>query len=112
MGLLTWWKRVRDARTRVLTEDALKHMHACEWRGARATTTSVGGALRLSPRQVVRLCQRMQERGWIELAGSGLRLTDDGERVALQVIRAHRLWEQHLAEEILSPRQGQMDQDI
>lgn len=99
MGLLTWWKRVRDANTRVPAEDALKHMHACEWRGAQATTTSLGGALRLSPRQVVRLCQRMQERGWIELAGTGLRLTAAGERVALQVIRAHRLWERYLVDE-------------
>jgi DtxR family Mn-dependent transcriptional regulator len=99
MGLLSWWKRAREAHTRVLAEDALKHMHACEWRGAQATTTSLGGALRLSPRRVVRLCQRMQEHGWIESAGSGLRLTSAGERVALQVIRAHRLWERYLVDE-------------
>ncbi|MCP3904320.1 MAG: DtxR family transcriptional regulator [Planctomycetes bacterium] len=99
MGLFTWWARVRGARTRVLTEDALKHMHACEWRSAQATTASLSGALRLSPRKVVRLCQRMQEQGWIEVAGSGLRLTATGQRVALQVIRAHRLWERYLVDE-------------
>jgi DtxR family Mn-dependent transcriptional regulator len=83
----------------VLAEDALKHMHACEWRGAQATTMSLAGALRLSPRKTVRLCQRMEEQGWIESAGRGLRLTAAGERVALQVIRAHRLWERYLVDE-------------
>jgi DtxR family Mn-dependent transcriptional regulator len=99
MGLLAWWKRVQEARMRVLAEDALKHMHACEWRGAQATTASLSGALRLSPRRVIRLCQRMQEHGWIEFARSGLRLTADGEHMALQVIRAHRLWERYLVDE-------------
>lgn len=93
------WISMHRGRTRILVEDALKHLHACEWRGARATTTSLSGALRLSPRRVLRLCQRMQEHGWLEPAGSAVQLTAAGERIALQVIRAHRLWERYLVDE-------------
>jgi DtxR family Mn-dependent transcriptional regulator len=99
MSLHTWWKRIRDAHTRVLAEDALKHVHECEWRDVQATLTSVAGALGLSRRRTIRLCQRMHERGWIEIAEGGLRLTAAGERIALQVIRAHRLWERYLVDE-------------
>jgi DtxR family Mn-dependent transcriptional regulator len=34
----------------------------------------------------------------LTLGEEGMRLTPSGERYALNVIRAHRLWEQHLAE--------------
>jgi DtxR family Mn-dependent transcriptional regulator len=106
MSLLAWWKRLRRTRQRVLIEDALKHLHACEWQGHRATTDSLAGALELTRRAVVRLSARLQSQGWVSLAEGGLRLTPDGARLALQVIRAHRLWERYLADEARMPLAG------
>jgi DtxR family Mn-dependent transcriptional regulator len=97
---------MRRTRQRVLLEDALKHLHACEWRGLRATTDSLAGALGLSRRVGVRLCARLQSQGWVKLVEGGLGLTPDGERLALQVIRAHRLWERYLADEARMPLAG------
>ena len=103
MSLLGWWTRHRRARQRVLFEDALKHLHAGEWQGRLGTPDSIAGALGLSRRAAVRLCDRMQVRGWLRLAEGGLRLTPAGEHLALQVIRAHRLWERYLADEARMP---------
>jgi DtxR family Mn-dependent transcriptional regulator len=106
MSPLAWWKRLRRTRQRVLIEDALKHLHAAEWHGHRATTDSLAGALELTHRAAVRLSARMQSQGWVKMAEGGLRLTPDGEQLALQVIRAHRLWERYLADEARMPLAG------
>jgi DtxR family Mn-dependent transcriptional regulator len=106
MSPLAWWKRLRRSRHRVLVEDALKHLHTCEWQGHRATTDSLAGALGLSRRAAIRLSARMQSQGWVGLAEGALRLTPEGERLALQVIRAHRLWERYLADEARMPLAG------
>jgi DtxR family Mn-dependent transcriptional regulator len=106
MSPLAWWSRLRATRRRVLIEDALKHLHACEWQGSRATTDSLAGALGLTRRRAIRLGARMQSQGWLTLSGGGLRLTPAGEKLALQVIRAHRLWERYLADEARMPLAG------
>jgi DtxR family Mn-dependent transcriptional regulator len=106
MSPRTWWKRLRWSRQRVQVEDALKHLHTCEWQGHRATTDSLAGALGLSRRAAITLSARMQSQGWVTLAEGGLRLTPDGERLALQIIRAHRLWERYLADEARMPLAG------
>jgi DtxR family Mn-dependent transcriptional regulator len=89
-----------------MIEDALKHLHACEWDGYRATTDSLAGALGLAHRTAIKLCTRLQSQGWVRFAEDGLRLTPAGERLALQVIRAHRLWERYLADEARMPLTG------
>ena len=99
VDLLARWRRLREARQRVLAEDALKHLHACEWRGHPATPDSLAGALRLPSRTAINLIARMEALGWLRSAADGLRLTPEGEQLALQVIRAHRLWERYLADE-------------
>ncbi|MDY7107124.1 MAG: FeoA domain-containing protein [Planctomycetota bacterium] len=103
MGVLTFFRNMRRQRRRVLFEDALKHLHACERQGRVATTDSLAGVLRRAPRHVIELCRRMQARGWVKLTDDGLRLTPEGEQLALQVIRAHRLWERYLADEARLP---------
>lgn len=100
---ITWWKKIRETRRRVLTEDALKHLHACEWQGRAATTDSLAGALRISPSAVVKLCTRMQTQGWVRSQAGALRITPEGEKLALQVIRAHRILEKYLADEARMP---------
>ncbi len=102
-GLMAWSRRFREARRRALAEDALKHLHNAEWAGRPATVEELAGALGLSHDAAVRLVMRMQEAGWIQSAVPRLHLTPAGERIALQIIRAHRLWEQYLVHEARMP---------
>jgi len=49
------------------------------------------------------LIENMETQGLIESRGSELYLTTDGERWALHVVRAHRLWERYLTDEARMP---------
>ena len=98
-GLLARWRASRALRARHQIEDALKHIHALNRRGAAASLESLAGALRQSLPAIVALTERMQSEGWIETTEAGLRLTPAGNDWALHVIRAHRLWERHLADQ-------------
>lgn len=84
-------------------EDALKHLHACAWRGQTASRESLAGALRLSPAAALTLVARLEAQGWVRSTPAGLQLTPAGEQQALAIIRAHRLWERYLADEARMP---------
>lgn len=98
-GLRALWARLSQKRMRRRFEDALKHMLAWERRGKIATPESISGALSWSPRKVLALVTRMESQGLLTSGSEGLTLTPDGERLALQVVRAHRLLERYLADE-------------
>jgi DtxR family Mn-dependent transcriptional regulator len=98
-GLLARWRRHVAARHQIATEDALKHLHTAASQGRSATLDSLAGALRLTPSDAASLVRRLDAGGWVAPHGTGLRLTPDGERLAVEVIRAHRLWERYLADE-------------
>ena len=102
-GLLARWQRSRRRRGVRRAEDALKHLHACEWRGDQATPASVAGALHLSQADATHLIAHLETQGWLTTSGETLRLTPAGEQLALSVIRAHRLWERFLADEARMP---------
>jgi DtxR family Mn-dependent transcriptional regulator len=96
-------RRPREARRRIAIEDALKHMHACEWRDRAASIDSLAGALGISGRRAVRLCQFMEHQGLIRTHHERLWLRPSGRELALEVIRAHRLWERYLRDEARMP---------
>ena len=89
----------RSARERILSEDALKHIYKCEQNGASATVQSVAGVLRIPVDTAATLVTKMVDRDLLHIDGQEILLTGTGRRYALQVIRAHRLWERHLADE-------------
>jgi DtxR family Mn-dependent transcriptional regulator len=98
-GALAQLARRRTAQRRALYEDVLKHMLAWERRGKTATPESVAGALGLGPKRVLDLITHMEARNLLRSGADGLSLTAQGERLALHVVRAHRLWERYLADE-------------
>ncbi len=98
-----WRTATRPARERRQLEDALKHLFEEEYRGRHASLPSLSGALRISDRTVVALVGRMQAQGLVVPHGQEFRLTADGERTALQVVRAHRLLERYFADEARLP---------
>jgi DtxR family Mn-dependent transcriptional regulator len=103
VGGLALWRRVRSYRERARDEDALKHILAWQHRSQLASLESLAGTLRMAPLAALRLATRLQSAGWIEIGASGIGLTASGERRALQVVRAHRLWERHLSDDANMP---------
>lgn len=97
------WRDWRKLRERSSFEDALKHLLDCEQGGGYATADSLGGALGLSPSRRERLIGQMEAAGLVRSAAQAIRLTTEGKRVGLQVMRAHRLWERYLADEAAMP---------
>jgi DtxR family Mn-dependent transcriptional regulator len=102
-GLVDRWRRSRAARGRERAENALKHLLSQASLGQPASLASLQGALRASDRTLLEVIARLEREGLIRTEGDGFRLTPDGERAALHVVRAHRLWESYLADEIGMP---------
>jgi DtxR family Mn-dependent transcriptional regulator len=98
-GLFARRRRHRRLADRVVLEDALKHIYNHEEREVTCTLTSVAGALEIASSRAVALVERMQHRGLVRLVDGRILLTEDGRRYALEVVRAHRLWERYLADE-------------
>ena len=98
-GLFNRWQRSRRVTQRVLSEDALKHIHETQLQGRRPTLSSIAGALQISPNRAADLLADLDQRGLLTIEGEELRLTPAGREAALHVIRAHRLWERYLADD-------------
>jgi DtxR family Mn-dependent transcriptional regulator len=97
--------RFRDRRGRRLrerVEDGLKHLHACEEHGRSATVESLAGALGVTTRQAADLARELHDRG-LARTDAGFVLTLAGKRWARSIVRAHRLWERYLADELRVP---------
>lgn len=107
VGLLCWpksgwlsrWQAARRLAARAQEEDALKHILKTEVNGQVPTLDSVAGALQLKPGKAAALLKGMEERGFISHDQGRLKLCRSGRDLALQVIRAHRLWESYLADQ-------------
>ena len=97
-GILAGVRRRRADANRVRCEDALKHLCATEASGRRPTLHSVAGALQMKPDATGALLHDLEQRGLVSFASGELSLTSEGRTQGAQVIRAHRLWECHLAE--------------
>jgi DtxR family transcriptional regulator, Mn-dependent transcriptional regulator len=102
-GLLAFYKNWQSARQRELVEDALKHLLDREGQGRHASPESLAGILNLPRVQVTRLITDMEAQNLLETRGAEIHLTAEGERWALHIVRAHRLWERFLADEARMP---------
>jgi DtxR family transcriptional regulator, Mn-dependent transcriptional regulator len=86
-------------------EDYCKAIFALESRGdEHVSTTALAERLEITPGSVSAMCKRLDELGVItHVPYRGVRLTSDGRRVALEVIRHHRLLESYLADALGMP---------
>lgn len=98
-GLAARLRRWREGRHRVRVEDALKHMLAAERRNVAPTVDSVAGAVRMGAARATALIEEMEREGLVRTRAGALVLTGEGQDYALQVVRAHRLWERYLDDE-------------
>ena len=87
-------------------EDYAKAIYALQRRsdGAPVATNDLAERLRVTPASVSAMLKRLDERGLVEhVPYRGVVLTDAGRRVALEVLRHHRLLETYLAEHLGVP---------
>lgn len=102
-GLWPQFRRQREMRRRALLEDALKHVLTWERRGQDATPESLRGTLGASEGRVIELVQDMEQAGLLHSSAGALHLSPKGERWAMHVVRAHRLWERYLSDDAGMP---------
>lgn len=98
-GLVPRWRKARQITDRVLLEDALKHIQRCERHGDTSSLQSIAGALDISVNQAAKIAEELQSMELILIENGEFLLTPAGRDYALRIIRAHRLWEEYLAEQ-------------
>lgn len=97
-GLMSRLGRLRRRSEHVLLEDALKHLYKLELEGRMFSLAALAGGLEVRMDRAGRLLEVMEGQGLVEWGEGQPRLTDVGRASAVHVVRAHRLWERHLAD--------------
>jgi DtxR family Mn-dependent transcriptional regulator len=98
-GLVPRWRKARQITERVLLEDALKHIQRCERHAEKPSLQSIAGALDINLNQAAQIAEELQNLELIMFEDGEFLLTPAGREYALRIIRAHRLWEEYLAEQ-------------
>ncbi len=88
----------RPSSARVDREDALRHIQLMLADGQAPTLQSVAGALNAAPDRAAAVLADLERRELIVFQAGRMTLTAAGRSDATHIIRAHRLWEQHLAQ--------------
>ncbi len=82
-------------------EDYLKAIYSLSERGEPASTSGIAGALDVQPASVSGMVKRLAESGLLQhVPYKGVRLTDEGTREALRIIRRHRILETYLSQRL------------
>jgi DtxR family transcriptional regulator, Mn-dependent transcriptional regulator len=80
-------------------QDYLKEIYKLEASGARATTTAIARSLGVAPSSATAMVKKLAVLGLADHAPyRGVELTEAGRKIALEVVRHHRLLEVYLAE--------------
>ncbi len=80
-------------------EDYLKTIYTLEAEGDKATTTKIANSLEVSSASATNMVKRLSEMGLVDYQSyKGASLTDSGRKIALEIIRHHRLLELYLLE--------------
>lgn len=97
-GIVAQVRKAARQSERIRIEDALKHLHAVEYRGRDASIDSLAGALEVSRMVAARTVQRLAEQELAIVRGETPTLTAEGRDYAVRILRTHRLWERYLAD--------------
>src|SRR5215203_5809118 len=80
-------------------QDYLREIYKLRLEGGAATTSAIAERMGVRPPSVTAMLKRLAALGLVEHTPyHGVELTQSGERVALEVIRHHRLLEQYLSQ--------------
>jgi len=103
LGLLKRLRARSPSAQREQVEDALKYLLQQEQSGRHASPEALAGAMNINATEALKLITHTEAQGLLASRDGGLHLTSQGERWALQIVRAHRLWERYLADEARLP---------
>jgi len=92
-------RRIRAAR-RVALEDQLKRAFSIQLTDAPVTAGKLAVRSTLKPSTAQTALRALQDNGFLAPSNGGYELTTSGKRKALEIIRAHRLWETFLSEKL------------
>jgi DtxR family Mn-dependent transcriptional regulator len=80
-------------------QDYLKEIYKLQSEGTRPTTTAIAGRMGVAPSSVTSMLKKLAVLGLAEHAPyRGVELSEAGTKIALEVIRHHRLLEMYLAQ--------------
>lgn len=80
-------------------EDYLKAIFTLQSEGERASTTKIAASLEVSSASATNMIKRLSEMGLVDYQSyKGSKLTTSGKKIALEIIRHHRLLELYLLE--------------
>jgi DtxR family Mn-dependent transcriptional regulator len=86
------------------TQDYLKAIYKLGQTGGAVTTNAIADRMGVAPASVTKMVKRLADLGLLtHTPYYGVRLTDRGERAALEVIRHHRLLELYLTQKLGVP---------
>jgi DtxR family transcriptional regulator, Mn-dependent transcriptional regulator len=90
---------VSKSELSVAIQDYLKEIYKIQASGERATTTAIAKRMGVAPSSATSMLKKLAALGLAEHAPyRGIELSEAGTKIALEVIRHHRLIEQYLAE--------------
>jgi DtxR family Mn-dependent transcriptional regulator len=82
-------------------EDYLKAIYSLGESGEAASTSAIADALEVQPASVTGMVKRLAESGYLEhVPYRGVKLTGEGTREALRILRRHRILETYLTERL------------
>jgi manganese transport protein len=94
------WRQTRRVSLGLdeITEDVLKTLYHLSRQQPLVRSRDLIRAADLQPGRYGLIESELRRRGWAQAEGDALRISPAGEKRALQLIRAHRIWERYLAD--------------
>lgn len=96
--LFSAWRR-RAARRHIESEDCLKSIYGLLEQGHAPQVADVARKTGYSRSRTAGLVRELRSLRMVEVAANGLSLTAAGRVRAMEMVRAHRLWESYLVDE-------------
>jgi len=103
IALIRREKRRSRQLSRIYLEDALKFIYHQNEMNKPASLDGLKGALSISMAKVHQIVSDLQKQKLVRLSERGVELAEDGKRLVMQIIRAHRIWETFLQQETALP---------
>lgn len=97
-GIYFLLKNTYRQKDKTVIEDILKFLYHNNISNNTITTNDLTNALNFSNSLIIESLKKMMSNDLISLENDSYKLTVNGNEYALQIIRAHRLWEKYLSE--------------
>jgi DtxR family Mn-dependent transcriptional regulator len=98
-GLLDAWRSRRGRARRMQRQDVLKQVLLNNLEGQPSAIGGLAKRLNTTEAKLTPVIKHLASTGHLAETADGLRLTPLGRGEAIGVVRAHRLWERHLADD-------------